>query len=90
MLLRQSAYHPALKMSTNQQLSSTETLSRSRRSLIRPRHSPRDTTIILALGHPLFKQLHDKVIQSRPFTSFVRGLSHEFPQSIACNRVQKY
>jgi len=32
-----------------------------------PRHSPRYTTIIFPLGHPLFKQLRDKVSQSRPF-----------------------
>jgi len=43
------AYHSVLKMSTIHQLR----ISRSRGSLIRSTNSPRDTVIMLALGHLL-------------------------------------
>ena len=80
LLASQLAYHSLFKMSSCQLFTSTEALSRSRHythSLIRPTHIARDTTIMFALGHPLFKQLLvlDKIIRSKSFLSFARELS---------------
>jgi len=122
LLIRQLAYHSALKMSTiymiyqhksfksialasqrcpwvhfskSNPTQSTSLLTQSnpiqsmdesnpwtslwRRSLILGHtRSPRLTNILLALGYPLFKQLRDKIVQSRRFSSFARELSHTF------------
>jgi len=43
---------------------------------------------MLSLAHPLFKQLRDNIIQSKRFLSFTRGLSDNFPLSIAYNSVK--
>jgi len=50
--------------STCPPFTSTEALRRSRRWLIS--HSPR-LSLCARIGLPLFKQLSDKVVQSRPF-----------------------
>jgi len=43
-----------------------------------------------ALGHPLFKQLRCKVVQSKRFLSFVRKLSHNSQWSMPYNKVQNF
>jgi len=55
------------------------TIYQHRSSSVRSTHSPRDTTLMLALGHPRFKQRRDKVVQSRSFSSLARELTHKFP-----------
>jgi len=47
----------------------------ARYSLIKPKlmRSPRYASAMLALGHQLFKQLGDKVIQSRPLSPFYQA-----------------
>jgi len=44
-----------------------------------------------ALGNPPFKQLRDKVVQSKRTSSFAREFSHNYnyPKSIVYNRVEK-
>jgi len=43
-----------------------------------------------ALGHPLFKQLRCKVVQSKRFSSFARELSHNSQSFIPYNKVQSF
>ena len=43
-----------------------------------------------ALGHPLFKQLRCKVVQSKRFSSFARELSHNSQWSIPYNKVHNF
>jgi len=43
-----------------------------------------------ALGHPLFKQLRGKVVQSKRFSSFARELSANSQWSIPYNKVQNF